>query len=225
MKFSAPPWLNAAALGCVFVLWAVAAHLGSAGVGNVDLNAAVALVPILVCPVLLLWPLKRPALMLALVGLLIAVFWLYWQQLISHVAGLYYLQHLGTHLAMALFFGKTLAEHQVPLITQLAKRIEGDHLSALKVTYTRWVTIAWTAFFCVNALVSTLLFVAAPSVVWSFHANLMTGPLIALMFLGEYAVRVRLLPAHERPSIVETIRAYRQTTQSVSEVNPLEPRA
>lgn len=224
MKFSAPPWLNATALGCVFVLWAVAAHLGSAGVGNVDLNAAVALAPILVFVVLLLWPIRQPASLLALVGVLVAVLWLYWHQLISHVAGLYYLQHLGTHLAMALFFGKTLAGHRVPLITQLAKRIEGDKLSALKMTYTRWVTIAWTAFFCVNALVSTLLFVAASPVVWSFHANLMTGPLIALMFLGEYLVRMMFLPAHERPSIAETIRAYRQTTQSDSGANPAEPR-
>lgn len=225
MKLAVPPWLNAVALVGIFVFWAVAAHLGSAGVGNVDLNAAVALAPLLVCLVLLLWPLKRPKLMLALVGVLMAVFWLCWQHLISHVAVLYYLQHLGTHLAMALFFGKTLAEHQVPLITQLAKRIEGDHLTSLKVTYTRWVTIAWTVFFCVNALVSTFLFVAAPLVVWSFHANLMTGPLIVLMFLGEYAVRVRLLPAHERPSLVDTVRAYRQKNHSAVVVNSVKPRA
>lgn len=225
MKFSAPPWFNAVALGCVFFLWAAAAHLGSAGVGNLDLNVVVALSPIVVFVVLLLWSLKRKALLLALIGVLIPICWFYWHQLISHVAGLYFLQHLGTHLAMALFFGKTLARHRVPLVTQLAKRIEGDQLSALKLTYTRSVTIAWTLFFCINAMVSTVLFVAASPVVWSFHANLMTGPLIALMFLGEYAARMRFLPAHERPSILQTIRAYRQATQSDSGANSSEPLA
>jgi uncharacterized membrane protein len=98
-----------------------------------------------------------------------------------------------------------------------------DQLSVLKLTYTRWVTIAWTAFFCIYALVSTVLFVTASSVVWSFHANLMTGPLIVLMFLGEFVVRLRMLPAHERPSIVETIRAYRQATQGSAEAKSVEP--
>ncbi len=224
MTFTLPPWLKAIALAGMFLLWAIAAHLGSAGVGNVNLNAAVALAPIVVFFGLLLRPLKRLAWILACVAVLVVVLWLYWAQLTAHVAGLYYLQHLGTHLAMALFFGRTLVHPQQPLITQLARRIEGEPLSALKLTYTRWVTIAWTAFFCINALVSTILFALASSVVWSFHANLMTGPLMTLMFLGEYVVRVCLLPAHERPSVIETIRAYRQVGKSHTVVNPAEPR-
>jgi uncharacterized membrane protein len=223
MKFDIPNWLNAVALVGVFFIWAIAAHLGSAGLGNVDLNAVIALAPIVLFVGLFLKTLNRPTLMLAVVCVLLSVLWRYWAHLTSHVAGLYYLQHLGTHLAMALFFGKTLRHNDIPLITQLAKRIEMDQLSVLKLTYTRWVTIAWTAFFCINALVSTVLFVTASSVVWSFHANLMTGPLIVLMFLGEFVVRLRMLPAHERPSIVETIRAYRQATQGSAEAKSVEP--
>jgi uncharacterized membrane protein len=224
MKIAIPHWLNAVALVGLFFIWAIAAHLGSAGLGNVDLNAAIALAPIVVFVALLFKTLCRPTWVVAVVCVLLAFLWLYWTHLTSQVAGLYYLQHLGTHLAMALFFGKTLRHNQVPLITQLAKRIEVDQLSVLKLTYTRWVTIAWTAFFCINALVSTVLFVAASSVVWSFHANLMTGPLVVLMFLGEFLFRLRVLPAHERPSIIETIRAYRQATQGAAVTNPLEPK-
>lgn len=224
MKFSPPPWLKAMSLTGMFLLWAIVAHLGSAGMGNVDLNTAVALAPIVVFFGLLLRPLQRRAWMLAFAVVLAIVLWFYWARLTAHVAGLYYLQHLGTHLAMALFFGRTLLRPRLPLITQLAQRIEGDQLSALKLTYTRWVTVAWTAFFCINALVSTVLFAFASSVAWSFHANLMTGPLMAVMFLGEYVVRLCLLPKHERPSVFETIRAYRQLGQSQAMVNSAEPR-
>ena len=65
------------------------------------------------------------------------------------------------------------------------------------------------AFFLGNAAVSLLLFAWAPVEIWSLHANLLTGPLVAVVFLGEMLVRSRVLPREERPSLREVIRSYR----------------
>jgi uncharacterized membrane protein len=77
--------------------------------------------------------------------------------------------------------------------------------------YTRQVTAAWSIFFGAMALVSTALFFCAPVSVWSVFANFFTGPLIALMFIGEYAVRRRVLPDVEHAGIVAGMQAFWNT--------------
>lgn len=223
------PWAQALRVGATAILivgWAVAAHLGSAGAGSVDLNTAVALLPILVALAVLLWQAHSRWLFAA--GLLVAAgaVWVLWPQLRQSVSLLYYLQHLGSHLALAVFFGRTLRGNGDALITSMARFIYLDALSARKVRYTRQVTLAWTVFFVANALVSTGLFLWAPAAVWSVHANLLTGPLIGLMFLGEHLIRLRVLPAHERPSVAEVVRAYRQrVNQATPTRRPAGPEA
>jgi uncharacterized membrane protein len=206
-------WAKAWRVGATAVLllgWAVAAHLGSAGAGSADVNAALAVLPIVIALAVLLW--QAHSRWLLAVGLVVAggVVWVLWPQLRQNISLLYYLQHLGSHLALAVFFGRTMWGAGDALVTNMARFIYGDALSARKVRYTRQVTVAWTVFFVANALVSTGLFLWAPLAVWSAHANLLTGPLIALMFLVEHQVRKRLLPPHERPSLAEALRAYRQ---------------
>lgn len=196
--------------GAGLVTWALLAHWGSSGAGSPDFNALVAVLPLLVVGALALHRFRRRWLTLSGGLLASGLVLLYWDQLRSNVALLYYLQHLGIHMALAFWFGSTLTAPGDALVTRMARLIEGMDLSALKVRYTRGVTVAWTAFFVLNALVSTALFVFAPVAVWSFHANLMTGPLVGLVFLVEYLVRRRLLPAHERPSLPALIHGYRQ---------------
>jgi uncharacterized membrane protein len=77
--------------------------------------------------------------------------------------------------------------------------------------YTRQVTIAWTAFFGATAAVSTTLFLFAPPTVWSIFANLLTIPLLGLMFAAEYLVRHRVLPPAECAGIADSVRGYRET--------------
>lgn len=213
MNLSPGQLLRAIAVALLFAAWAVAAHYGSAGNGIADINTALALLPIVAVAGLLLGRLRPVwlALATALAGL-----WLLgglWPQLRENVALLYYLQHLGTHLALATLFGRTLLGSDEALITRIARSVFGE-ISERKRRYTRQVTIAWTVFFLANTLLSTLLFIFAPPAVWSIHANLLTAPLIGLMFIGEYLVRLRKLPAAERPSFVTAIRAYRATTQA-----------
>ncbi len=206
-------WSQTWRMGLVVLLlggWAVAGFLGSAGVGSVDLNTAVAVTPLVVAWAVLLWQfrsfgIRLTGCLLALAGVLAL-----WPQLRQNISLLYYLQHQGSHLALAILFGRTLWGPGDPLITSMARYIYGDTLSGRKLRYTRQVTVAWTVYFVTNALVSTGLYLWAPTAVWSVHSNLLTGPLIALMFLGEYGVRRRVLPPHERPGLGDIIRAYRR---------------
>lgn len=209
-------------LGLLLVMaaWVVAAHVGSAGWGNASFNAAVGVLPIAVAVLMALWRLPqwtlRGAGVLAL-GALLA--WL-WPQLRHNVPLLYYLQHLGIHVALGVLFGKSLLGPGEALITRMARRIFAHELSARKVRYTRGVTLAWTVFFFVNALVSTLLFIWAPPAIWSIHANLLTGPLVGVMFLVEHIWRMCVLPPHERPGLAAIVQAYRRESAQGSAPPP-----
>lgn len=204
----------------LMVAWVVAAHVGSTGWGNASFNAAVGVLPIAVAVLMALWRLPqwflRTAGVLAL-GALLA--WL-WPQLRHNVPLLYYLQHLGIHVALGVFFGKSLLGPGEALITRMARRIFAHELSARKVRYTRGVTLAWTVFFFVNALVSTLLFIWAPPAIWSIHANLLTGPLVGVMFLVEHIWRMCVLPPHERPGLAAIVQAYRRESAQGSAPPP-----
>jgi uncharacterized membrane protein len=198
----------------LMVAWVVAAHAGSAGWGNADFNTAVAVLPVVAALFMALWRAPqwgwRVAGVLAVVG---ALAWS-WPPLRNNVPLLYYLQHLGVHVALGVFFGKSLLGPGEALITRMARRIFSHELSERKLRYTRNVTLAWTVFFFANALVSTLLFVFAPPAIWSVHANLLTGPLIGIMFLVEHLWRLCVLPPHERPGLADIVRAYRRESSA-----------
>ena len=207
----------------LMVAWVIAAHVGSTGWGNADFNAGVGVLPIVAAALLALWRLPqwglRAAGVLAVAALLV---WL-WPQLRHNVALLYYIQHLGIHVALGVLFGRSLIGPGDALITRMARRIFAQPLSERKVRYTRGATLAWTVFFFTNSLVSTVLFIWAPPAIWSVHANLLTGPLIGLMFLGEHLVRMRLLPPHERPGLAAIVRAYKRESASDHGTGPTPP--
>lgn len=205
--------LKGAAVAGLLAAWAVAAHYGSAGGGNPDLNALLGIIPLVATGALLLWRVGHPLLSaLGSLAALALLAWL-WPRLRENIPLLYYLQHLGVHLALGTLFGRTLLGPGEALITRFARILYPQGISPRKARYTRQVTVAWTCFFFGNALVSTLLFWLAPPALWSLHANLLTGPLIALMFLAEHFWRMGVLPPEERPSIAMAIRAYREGMQ------------
>jgi uncharacterized membrane protein len=201
------------ALFVVAAAWAWLAHLGSAGEGNPDFAAALATLPVVAIVVMLLWragnPLWLAAGGFAVLGLLA---WL-WPALRQNVALLYFVQHLGTNLALAILFGRSLFGRREALVTQLSRKAHGGVISAAKARYTRQVTIAWTVFFLATALLSSALFWLAPPAAWSVFANLLTLPLLLLMFAVEHCFRVRLLAPGDRSSVADTIRAYRAAMQ------------
>lgn len=215
--------LRGIALLTIIVGWAVLAHQGSAGGAHPDIAAALATAPAIAVAVMLLWRAGHP---LWIIGGAAAVFLLLawaWPMLRQNVALLYYVQHVGTNLALATFFGRTLFGGHQALVSQFARFAHGGVISPIKARYTRQVTVAWTAFFLSTATLSTLLFWLAPTAAWSVFANLLTVPLLILMFAAEHLVRHRVLPPEERSSIADTIRGYRTAMQARNQAAPRNP--
>lgn len=117
-------------------------------------------------------------------------------------------QHVGTNAALGFLFGRSLVAERRPLVTVFASLLH-EHMTAALLVYTRRVTVAWTLFFMAMVVLSLLLFLFAPIEVWSLFANLLTWPLVALMFVAEYFVRQRVLPATERTGFFAAVQAYR----------------
>jgi uncharacterized membrane protein len=210
MTLSPPQVLRNLALAALMAAWAVAAYFGSAGRGSPDFNTVVGVAPVAAVVAMLLGRVRHPPGMAA-GGLLFAaaLAWL-WPALRQNVVLLYFTEHLGTNLALATLFGKTLIGPGEPLITRFARIVNNGVLSGRQLRYTRQATQAWALFFLANATLSSLLYALAPHAVWSFYASLLTAPLIGLMFVAEHLWRMRVLPPEERPSIAAVARVWRQ---------------
>ena len=150
--------LRGLALLCILVAWGFLAHHGSTAESHPDFSAALATAPIAAIVVMLLWRVANP-LWLVLGSLaVLALLALAWPQLRQNVALLYYVQHVGTNLALGTLFGRTLIGERQALVTQFALMAHHGVISPAKARYTRQVTIAWTAFFLLTASISTVLF-------------------------------------------------------------------
>jgi len=105
-------------------------------------------------------------------------------------------------------FARTLMAGRQPLCTRFAEAMHAP-LTPQHQIYTRQVTLAWSLFFAAMTLASTLLFFLAPLATWSVFANFLTLPLVALMFIAEYAVRRYMLPETRNMNILDAVRAFR----------------
>ncbi len=141
-----------------------------------------------------------------------ALAWL-WPKLHNPAGWLYFFQHVGINLTLALFFGRTLVGGRRPLVTALASIVHEEMTPAL-VRYTRQVTVAWTAFFVACAALSVVLFFFADVETWSLFANVLAFPLIGAMFLVENEVRKRVLPKRDQLGLMATVRAVRAAFKS-----------
>jgi uncharacterized membrane protein len=103
---------------------------------------------------------------------------------------------LAVNLLLVWFFGRTLVPGREPLVTAIARFVRG-RLDPDVERYTRRVTWAWCGFFAANAAVSATLAAFAPLAAWSVYTNVLATPLLALMFVAEYAYRRRRFPALE----------------------------
>lgn len=116
--------------------------------------------------------------------------------------------HAAINLLLIGVFGRTLLGGREPLITGFARRVHGILLPADIERYTRRVTLAWCVFFAVQVLVSAILFAQASLETWSLFVNLMSAPLIALMFVAEYLYRIVQFPDHAHAPIWKGIQLF-----------------
>jgi uncharacterized membrane protein len=181
-----------------------------------SLGVAVSLAPALAALLWLAWRAAGWQGTMLLCATLCALLWGLWDTLEHSFGWVYFVQHVGTYGALAGLFGLTLARGRQPLCTRFAEAVRGN-LAPEVVLYTRGVTWAWTVFFLVMGLASTALFVHASLETWSFFANLLSLPLVLLMFVAEHLVRLRMLPKLEQHSILASVLAFRNTPKACPE--------
>jgi uncharacterized membrane protein len=132
----------------------------------------------------------------------------FWSTLRQRQDWIYLMQNVGMQVMLAWIFGRTLMHSREALITQLARRIHGADFTFAIATYTRQATWAWVIFFVAMALISVLLFVAAPLTAWSFFVNVLYLPLLGLMFVLEYATRRYCLRGVQHVSFIKGVSLY-----------------
>jgi len=178
-----------------------------------DLGALLAVLPVAAIALGFSWRSPRRLVLLALAGFMFALALLAdaWDMLRQHFGWLFLVQYVATHLALCLVFGHTLSAGRRPLCSQFAAAIEQRCLPRKVRRYTRRLTAAWTAYFAFMAVASSVLFWLAPFTVWSVFANFLTPLFLLLMFLAEYAIRLRVLPPAKHSSLLESIRIFWQS--------------
>jgi uncharacterized membrane protein len=117
------------------------------------------------------------------------------------------LTHGAINICMLWLFGRSLAAGREPLVTRFARRIHGKLPPEIE-AYTRHVTVAWGVFFVTQILASAALWVLAPIQTWSFFINVLSLPLVALMFAVEYVYRVCRFRDHKHVSPIEGVQAF-----------------
>jgi uncharacterized membrane protein len=199
--------LRLAAIVVCLAAFAGLSHYSNTSAKSPVLGVVLALGPLLAVAHLLMWRWGRfwaliPAAVAA--GLLLR---LYWPLLERDFPVVFLLQEGGFYSLMAASFGRSLFGHRTALCTQLADQLHGP-LNAQELRYTRRVTAAWALFFLSIAAATLGFFLLAPLRIWSLFANFGVLPLTGLMFVAEYAIRLRVLPQVRRPGILAAVRVY-----------------
>lgn len=119
----------------------------------------------------------------------------------------YGIPHAAIYLGLLWLFAATLIRGRQPLVTRLARRVHGD-LSPRMAIYTRRVTVAWCVFFAAQVLTSALLLRFASLNAWSLFVNVLSFPLVGLMFVAEFSYRLLRHRDFAHASLAQTIRAF-----------------
>jgi len=206
-----PRWrriIRIAAIASALVAYPILAHLVAAAPPPAGLGAvAFAVAPLVAVLAIVGWRTPFRMLALGLCAAACAALWWHAGAIGEHLGLVYFIQNICANAALGMVFGRSLAGGREPLCSHLAAMVRGP-LQPPVARYTRQVTVAWTVFFASMIVASSLLFFFAPIQAWSTFANLLSMPLVAAMFVAEYAVRKVVLPDLPRSHILESLRAY-----------------
>lgn len=169
----------------------------------------VALIPIAVGVAALARRMRRPLLLLLPVAAAAIGVWMERESFERHFTDVYFVEHAGMMLAMAIVFGRTLLPGEEPLCTRFARLVHGS-IDERRTVYTRKLTATWTAFFLAIVIASCVLYFTNEREAWSLLANILTPLLVVVLFVVEYAVRRRALPHEEPVGILAAVHAFRR---------------
>ncbi|MDP5239242.1 hypothetical protein Q9Q94_06860 [Uliginosibacterium sp. 31-16] len=206
--------LRLALIGLLGAAYLWLGHLASISADPPLLSILIGLAPLSVSAVLLAVH-SRSAWLIALCAAGLLGMLVYIDFLRANMAWVYFIQHAGMHTMLGLMFGRTLSrDRTVALCSQISCFVYSkETLDAKFFDYAWAVTVMWTIYFAFTTALSTLLFFFGPLSVWSVYANLLTPVIIGLLFVVEYAIRIRVLPNRQHAGIAGSIRAYREFSQ------------
>jgi uncharacterized membrane protein len=187
--------------------YAVLAHVSNSTPGAKPLGAALAIAPPLALGLGIAWRSPYRLFAMLLIGLLTVLIWTQWQLLERNYSLLYLLEDAGLYALLSIAFARSLGRNHVPLCTSWAALVHRPLPDSIA-RYTRKATAAWALFFALIATVSLVLYLCAPLRIWSAFSNFATLPLVGMMFIGEYTVRRRALPAAQRTGLWASVRVY-----------------
>lgn len=216
--FRVARWLG---IGLLLLGYPVLAHYTLMNVQNGKLGAVVAIAPAFVIGLIYAWKSSPRWVWLSLFMLAGVAGGASWTLLEHHFGVMYWMQDAGMQCVLFMTFGRTLFGERKPLCTHFAEVIHGV-ITPQHARYARQVTWAWSVFFGLMATASTLLFFLTPLTVWSVFANLLTLPLIALMFIAEFGVRRMVLPARGDSHILDSLRVWKDQSNPSHRTQPAE---
>ena len=198
-----------AAAVLVSVAFAIAAHVAIVEGFSPAIGALLSLVPVTILVIALVRRSRRPAIAIAALALVALGAWLAFPSLELHFPDLFFVEHAGGQLLLAVVFGRTLLRGKEPLVARFARIMHGE-IPPHVARYCRGVTIAWTTFFCALFALSFSLYVGGYLAAWSVLANILSPLLVGAMFVIEYLVRMRALPDWERVGLLGGVHAFRR---------------
>jgi len=195
----------AASVACAFLGHRALSQSGAPGPA-----ALVTLVPVAVVLFGIGRRMRQPVVLALILAAAALIAWWRWSDLERHVTDIFFVEHAGIMLALALFFGRTLRPGEEALCTRFARIVHGGTIEPRVARYTRAITVAWTVFFATMSAASCALYLGGHRDAWSVLANILTPVLIPALFVVEYGVRRWALPHHESGGILAGVRAFRR---------------
>ena len=170
-----------------------------------SIGAALAIAPVLLAGLVLLWLWTWRLTALVLAASAGALLYRNWPLLERNFEWLDLAQQCGVYGLVAVVFVRSLWANRVPVCTQLANQMYGT-LTAAEIGYTRRATAAWAAFYVLLTLAILGLFFTLPQTAWYLFVNFATWGLMLIAGVADHAIRRRVLPRHEQGGILTIIR-------------------
>ncbi|MGB5081106.1 MAG: hypothetical protein WBO23_10235 [Burkholderiales bacterium] len=111
------------------------------------------------------------------------------------------------NLALAVWFGRSLARGEEPVISWFARLVRGTELAPDLARYTRISTLVWTSFFVISAAVAAGLALFASPRTWTVFANGVDYFLVGGLFVAEYVYRRVRFRHHTHAPFLDVVRA------------------
>lgn len=200
--------LRAALIILLCAAWLWLTHEGSASSSPGPLAVINALIWPLMALLAMSWKTRWRLAGLAASLTLIALALTYSRALTANLPLLYFAQSTVFMLTLAAFFGLSLNTQEGALCSRIAGMVLGVMTPQLA-RYGWRLTLVWASFFVASALIGAVLFFGVSAERWFWFANVLSFPLMGLLFAAELVVRRLVLPPELCGGFAQTVQAFK----------------